>query len=133
VLALYREERHGHLVGVLNTDPKTQSLIFSALSTWVLGYPEQAARIIDAAHDHARRLGHPFDLCWALTVGAEVFDHQREPNELLKCVAEADRVGRENSLPFVTECMVLIHSGTALIRRGQAAEGVASLARGLAV
>src|SRR5262249_6646035 len=81
VLALYSEERHGHLVGLLNTDPKTTSLVFSALSTWILGHPEQAARIIDAAHDHARRLGHPLNLCWALTTGSRVLDHLGEPDE----------------------------------------------------
>ena len=62
VLALYSEERHGHLAGVLNADPKTTSLVFWALSTWMLGYPEEALRISGAARDHARRRGHPFDL-----------------------------------------------------------------------
>jgi predicted ATPase len=42
-------------------------------------------------------------------------------------------VGRENSPPFVTACLVPLHSGIALIRKGQLAEGTASLARGLAV
>jgi hypothetical protein len=133
VLMLYGEERHGHLVGVLNTDPKTQSLIFSALSTWVLGYPEQAARIIDAAHDHARSRGHPFDLGWALTFGAHVFDHLREPDEWLKRIEEGDRAGRENSLPVLTEICVPVSSGLALIRKGRVAEGIAVLERGIAV
>jgi predicted ATPase len=133
VLALYGEERHGHLLGILNHDPKTLSLVFSALSTWMLGYPEQAARISDAKEAHARRRQHPFDLGWALTSGAQLFDHLREPDELLKRVEEADRVGRENSLPFVTECRVPISSGIALIRKGRVAEGMASLEAGLAV
>src|SRR5262249_22757771 len=46
VLALYSEKRHGHLVGILNQDPKTVSLIFSASSTWMLGYPSQAIKIL---------------------------------------------------------------------------------------
>ena len=133
LLALYSEERHDHLSGILNHDPKSMSLVYSALSTWMLGYPEQAVRIIDAAHDHARRRGHPFDLGWALTVGAQVFDYLREPDEFLKRIDEADQLGRENSLPFVTECMVPVWSGIALIRKGQTAEGVALLKRGLAV
>jgi class 3 adenylate cyclase/tetratricopeptide (TPR) repeat protein len=133
VLALYSEKRHGHLVGVLNTDPKTQSLIFSALSTWVLGYPEQAERIIDVAHDHARRRGHPFDLGWALTFGAHVFDHLREPDEWLKRIEEGDRVGRENSLPVLTEICVPVSAGPALIRKGRVAEGIAVLESGIAV
>jgi hypothetical protein len=116
VLALYSEERHGHLVGILNTDPKSTSLIYSALSTWIFGYPAQAKRIIDAAHDHARRRGHPFDLGYALTLGALVFDYLREPDEVLKRVEEADCAARDNSLPYLTECLVPLYSGIALIR-----------------
>jgi predicted ATPase len=133
VLALYGEERHGHLVEVLNHDPKTVSSEWPAQSTWMLGYPEQALRISDAAHDHARRRGHPFNLGHALTNGALVFDFLREPDEWLKRIDEADRVGRENSLPFITECLVPLYSGIALIRRGRTAEGVALLKRGFAV
>ena len=134
VLALYSEERHGHLVGMLNRDPKTAGLVYSALSTWMLGYPEQALKMINAAYDHARQVRHPLDLGWALTVmGAEFFDHLREPEEMMKRVEEGDRVGRENSLPFWTECMVPIHSGIASIGEGKVAEGVASLERGFAI
>jgi class 3 adenylate cyclase len=133
VLALYSKEQHDHLIGILNIDPKTLSLIFSAQSTWMVGYPEQALRILDAAHDHARQVGHPFALGWALTTGAQVLDYLREPAEWLKRIEEADRVGRENRLPFLTESLVPIYSGRALIRKGQVAEGMASLERGLAV
>ena len=133
LLALYSEERHGHLAGILNHDPKSMSLVYSALSTWMLGYPEQAVRILDSAHDHARRRGHPFDLGWALTIGGEVFGFLGEPDEWLKRIDEADRVARENSLPYVAAFMVPLSSGTALIRKGQVAEGMALVERGLAV
>src|SRR6516165_5684924 len=133
VLALYSEERHGHLVGILNHDPKTFCLRFSAQATWIVGYPEQALRITDAKDAHARRRGHPFDLCWALTYGVVVLDYLREPDEMLKRIEEGDRLGRENSLPFVTECLAPQNLGTALIRRGQTAEGMALVERGLAV
>jgi hypothetical protein len=62
VLALYGEERHGHLARILNADPKTVASIFSAQVTWMLGYPEQAVRISDAKDAHARQCGHPFNL-----------------------------------------------------------------------
>jgi hypothetical protein len=108
-------------------------LVYSALSTWMLGYPEQALRFLDATHDHARRRGHPFDLGWVLSFGGHVFDYIGEPDEWLKRIEEGDRVGRENSLPLVTEHLVPAFSGIALIRKGEIAEGMASLARGLAV
>ena len=132
-LALYGEEPHVHLLGILNNDPKTIGLVFSALSTWMLGYPEEAVRISDAKDAHARRTGHPFDLGWALMQGADVFDFMREPDQGLERIEEADRLGREHSLPFLTECLVPFRSGIALIRKGQAAEGMALLRRGLAV
>jgi predicted ATPase len=133
VLALYSEERHGHLLGFLNTDPKTISLVYSAQSIWMLGYPEQAVKMTDAAHDHARQRGHPFNLGFALTTGAEVFDFLREPDEWLRRVEEGDRVGRANSLPFLTECRVPLCSGMALIRKGQGAVGIALLERGITI
>jgi predicted ATPase len=98
----------------------------------MLGYPEQAAQLREDGETHARRLGHPVDLGWALTAGSWLFDHLGEPDELLKRVEEADRVGRENSLPFLTDWMVPLFSGIALIRKGQVAEGMATLRRGFA-
>jgi class 3 adenylate cyclase/predicted ATPase len=133
VLALYTEERHGHVVNVINYDPKTVSLWYLAPLTWMLGYPEQAVKINDAKDTHARRLGRPFDLGFALTLGAMVFDFLREADEWLDRVKEADRVGRESSLAFLTECWVPICSGIALIRKGRFAEGTAALSAGLAV
>jgi len=133
LLALYSEEQHGHLAGILNHDPKSMSLAYSALSTWMLGYPEQAVRILHAAHDHARRRGHPFDLGWALTIGGEVFGFLGDPDEWLKRIDEADRVARENSLSFVAAFMVPLSSGTALIRKGQVSEGMALAESGLAI
>jgi hypothetical protein len=133
VLVLYNEERHGHLADILNQDPKTLSLVYLTLSIWMLGYPEQAVRISDGKDAHCRRRGHPFHLGWALTIGAEVFDYLREPEQWLKRIEEGDRVARENSLPFLTECLVPLGSGIALIRKGRTAEGMALLERGLTV
>jgi hypothetical protein len=98
----------------------------------MLGYPEQAVKMINAACDHARQVGHPFDLSWALTVGGQVFDHLSEPDERLSRAAVAERLGRENSLLFVTESLAPYSSGIALIQKGQTAQGMALLERGLA-
>jgi class 3 adenylate cyclase/predicted ATPase len=133
VLALYTEERHGPLVGLLNQDLKSFALTWMALSTWMLGYPEQAVKINDAKETHARRLGHPFNLSWCLTYGALVFEHVGEPEELLKRVEEGERVARENSLPFVREVLARLQYGVALIRKGEFTGGVASLRAGLAI
>jgi predicted ATPase len=133
MLALYSEERHGHLLGILSQDPKTGALIINAHSTWMLGYPAQALKISEATDANARRRGHPFDLGLALSFSAYFFDYLREPGEMMKRGEEIDRVGRENSLPVLTEWMAPYCFGIALIGEGKVAEGVASLEKGLAI
>jgi hypothetical protein len=131
MLSLYADDRHGHLSNLLGQDSKTEILAWKAVLSWMLGYPDQAVVISDAKDAHARRLGRPFDLGCALTVGARVFDLRHEPDEHLKRIQEAERIGRENSLPILTEVLVPIWMGIALIRQGQLEQGVASLRVGL--
>src|SRR5690349_20705491 len=45
VLSLYTEERHGHLVDILNHDVKTATLAFASRAIWMLGFHEQAVRV----------------------------------------------------------------------------------------
>lgn len=133
VLTLGTEQRRGRLADVLNQHPTTMASVHTADCTWMLGYPEQAIRISDEKDTAARRDGNPFNIGWALTRSAQLFDYIREPDEAQKCIQEAERLGYENSLPILTEMMVPWQSGIVLIRNGQIAAGVASLKAGLAV
>ena len=131
VLDLYDGKRHGHLVEILNHDPKTLVGTYASLHTWSLGYPDRAARMSDEKDAHARRRGHPFDLGFALTFGAEAFDHRCEPEELRMRAEECERLGRENSMPVLWALLAPVSYGVALIREGKAAEGIATLGAGL--
>jgi hypothetical protein len=124
VLSFYSEERHGDLANILNHDPKTMSLAFAASATWALGYPDQAIKISDAKDAHGRRCAHPFDLGWALSVGAQVYNHMREPQAAIRSSGEAHQLGAENSLPVLCAMFCPITSGIALIEDYKAAEGV---------
>ena len=97
----------------------------------MLGYPEKAIKISDTRDALARRRRHAFDLGFALTVGARLYDELAQPDEKLKRVAEAERLGREHNLPVLLAFQVPVDSGIALIRKGQLAEGMASLKAGL--
>jgi predicted ATPase len=132
VLFLYNEEQHRHLVHLFYIDPKTAALCWGANAVWMLGYPDQAAKMNDAGIAHARQLAHPFDLGWALTNGRIVFDHLGEQEERLVWAAEGEQLGREHSLPMLTEVLVPLDSGTALIHKSETGEGVALLEKGLA-
>ena len=131
VLALYDGEKHRKLVDLLNHDPKTLVGVYSSICTWMLGYSDRAVRLNDEKDAHARRRAHPFDLGFALTVGAEVFDYRCEPDELRKRAEECERLGRDNNMPVLWALLAPLGYGVALIREGKAAEGVAPLKAGL--
>jgi hypothetical protein len=127
VLALYDGEKHRHLADILNHDPRTDVVCLSSISTWMLGYPDRAARLSDEAIAHARWRAHPFDLGYVLTVGSEAFDHRCEPEEQRKRAEECERLGRENSMPVLWALLAPVSYGVALIREGKAAEGIGPL------
>jgi tetratricopeptide (TPR) repeat protein len=130
-LALYDEERHRHLVGILNQDLRTVVGAFSANATWMLGYPDRAVRLSNEAVAHARRAGHPFDLGWALTQGAQVFDYRCETEQLRRCAEECERLGREHSLPVLWANLAPSRLGVALIRECKFAEGILLVKTGM--
>jgi predicted ATPase len=127
VLALYDDEKHHHLVDLVNHDPKTVAGNYSSMSTWMLGYPDQAVRINNEKDTHARRLGHPFDLGFALTTGSGAFDFRCEPDRLRRHAEECDRLGRENSMPVFYAILAPIRLGVASIREAKPEDGIAPL------
>ena len=97
----------------------------------MLGYPDQAVRVSEENDAHARRLGHAFNLGWALTFGAVVFDYRCEPARLLESVSEADRFAREQGIPFLYDVMVPLWEGVAPLRSGQLSESISLLRLGM--
>ena len=133
VLDLYNDDRHFHLADILNQDPKTSVGIFGSISTWILGYPDRALRLNDEKDVHARRRGRPFDLGFALTMGAHEFDRRSEFEDLLKRADECERLGRENSLPMLWAMFAPFSYGQALILKGDPASGISPLKSAVAV
>jgi ATP/maltotriose-dependent transcriptional regulator MalT len=97
----------------------------------MLGYPDQAAQMSDQKDADSRRLGHPFDIGWALTWGTYVFDYRCEPDRLLARVHEADRIGREQSIPVLSKVLVPAGEGLARLRKRQLPEAISLLERGI--
>ena len=132
VLDLYDDEKYRHLADILNRDPKISACVFASICTWILGYPDRALRLNDEKDAHARRRGHPFDLGFALTIGAHQFDHRCQPEDLHKRAEECELLGHENSLPVLWAMLAPISYGLALIREGKLDEGIAPLKAGIA-
>ena len=64
-------------------------------------------------------------------MGAEVFNYRCEPKRLLERVSEADRLAREQSIPFIYQMLVLYSEGLARLRSGQLSESISLLRRGI--
>ena len=105
VMALYNEEKHHHLASIANVDPKTSAGIHISVGAWMLGYPDRAVQLSNANEAHAQRRGHPFDISWALTFGALVWNFRGESEESLARAEMADRLGRAHSLPFISDVL----------------------------
>jgi len=131
VLALYDPQHADRWMQVTASDFRTLVGIWSCQWTWMLGYPDQAVRLSDERDAYAQALGNAFNRAFALTLGAYVFDYRCEPERLLKHVGEADRLEREQSVPFMHEVMVPQVEGLARLRGGQLPEAVSCLRRGL--
>jgi class 3 adenylate cyclase/tetratricopeptide (TPR) repeat protein len=130
---LYDAKKHRHFVDTLNQDGKTVACLWGSICTWMLGYPDRALRLNEEKEAHARRLGHPFDLGFALVTGSLELDDRCKPEELRKRAEECERLGRENSLPVLWTMLAPRGYGMALIREGKIVEGIAQLKAGIAV
>jgi class 3 adenylate cyclase/tetratricopeptide (TPR) repeat protein len=131
-LALYDPQRAARWRELTGNDVRTAVGVFSSQALWMLGYPDQATQMSDQLEADSRQLGHPFDIGWAATWGAAyVFDYRREPDRLLARIHEADRIGREHSIPVLYQVLVPMAEGLAMLRKGQLLEAISLLERGI--
>jgi class 3 adenylate cyclase/tetratricopeptide (TPR) repeat protein len=127
IWATYDPVKHWHIAALTNTDPLTGDGIYRGQYLWMLGYPDQAIAACNAKDDNARRRNHPFDLAFALTLGAQLFGYLGEASQLLERTEEAERVAREHRLPLMSEVMAKISRGIAWLHAGRPRDSVALL------
>lgn len=127
----YDADRHHHIAELTNADPYTADGSYRCQALWILGRPDQAREVSDEKDAFARRRNHPFDLCFALTIGALTFDYRGEPDELLARVEEAIRVGRVHRVPLMSETMAQIIVGIAWLRSGRIGASIDQISHSL--
>jgi predicted ATPase len=127
---LYDPERHWELVSLTNTDPFTGEGIYRPQFLWIMGYPDQALAANQATEASARRRRHPFDLAFALTLGAQLFDFLCDFDALLKRTEEAERISKEYGIALLGEIMAEISRGVAWLRAGRLVDASTQLDRG---
>jgi tetratricopeptide (TPR) repeat protein len=131
VQRLYDPERHRALAALTNTDPFTGQGIYRAQFLWMMGYPDQALAANQATEANARRRGHPFDLAFALTLGAQLFDFLYDPDALQQRAEEAERIGEQRGIALLGEILAEISRGVAWLRAGRLVEALTQLDQGI--
>jgi predicted ATPase len=123
LIQVYDVEKHGHLVHTLGHDPKSLVLSWAGRWLYALGYPDRARQAALDQLELSRRLGHAFDLCWALTGGAEGLLLRGDTSLGRQWASEARAIAREHALKIMELQMVAEIEGEASIIDGDHANG----------
>jgi predicted ATPase len=128
---LYDPEKHGYLAYLFGYDLGILSLAFSAWDLWLLGSPDQAEERLDTAIAHARKIGHPHTLAFALVGAIAMQWFLRNREDIDKYVDELEPISYENGFIFWIG-HVLIYRGEQKVLAGDFEEGIAQMWEGVA-
>jgi predicted ATPase len=112
------------------TNPDVACRAQLALVLWVLGYPAPAAARSREAVVLARRLAHPYSLCYALTFAGTLQSLRHDPRQALAHGDEAVELAAAHGFPF-WQAMGAALAGWARAARSAHPEGVARMQQGL--
>jgi len=130
-LALYDPGSADQWIQMTGHDLRTFVEVYACQLVWIMGFPDQAAKLSDECVVRARGKGHAFNLVWALTFSAYVFAYRREPDRFLERLADADQIAREQGLTFIHEVSVPQARGIAALQNHHPAEAIALLRQGI--
>jgi class 3 adenylate cyclase/tetratricopeptide (TPR) repeat protein/ABC-type transport system involved in cytochrome c biogenesis ATPase subunit len=116
-----------HLVNIYTHDVKCFTLVWAGYHLWALGYPDQAKQATLQQLELARRLGHAFNLCVALTQGTQALTLCGETPLAQQWLGEANAIAREHAMTYFADGELPFWGGWALVEQGKYAEGYASL------
>ena len=129
-MALYDPLRHRSHAFVYGQDPGVACRSFAAMSTWMLGYPDQALQSIHEALTLAKELTHLLSLAFALTWAATVHQFRREAQVVEERAEAIKTLSTEHGFPFWLTFGTILQ-GWALTVQGKGVEGIAQVRQGL--
>jgi hypothetical protein len=84
----YYAQSQASLAFRYDLDPGVACLSWSALTHWLLGYPDQAVERMQQARLLARQLGHPYSQAFALSYASFLHHYRQEANAVLPMTEE---------------------------------------------
>jgi predicted ATPase len=129
VVEIYDEERDGPQVWTYNHDAKNLCQIYAAQYLWILGYPDQAARIDIERAAQARRLKHLFLTAFGDMWGGTVWIYRHDTVRHARILSDLVTTSREQGFPM-WEAGAYIYQGWWLVQNGEFARGAALIEQG---
>jgi predicted ATPase len=131
-MALYDSKHHRSHAFVYGQDPGIACRSFAVMPIWVLGYPEQALQSIRESLILAQELTHPFSLAYALQLAAVLHQFRREAQTVQERAEALMTLSIEQGFPHWLAYGTILR-GWARALKGEGAEGIAQMRRGLVV
>jgi class 3 adenylate cyclase/tetratricopeptide (TPR) repeat protein len=133
VLELYDPTIHEPLAGRWGHDARTSALNYLTHIYWLLGYPDQAYRLMERAFETSRRISHSGSIGQVHNYAGVMFaDLRRDSIGLQQSVDTTTAFLREHGLLGLYPTRLPFFQGMSLFGRGMPAEGLALAEQALA-
>jgi class 3 adenylate cyclase/tetratricopeptide (TPR) repeat protein len=130
-IALYDPDRHHtHAYDYGGHDTGVCACAHRAMTLWIVGLPDQAARTSKEAIERARRLEHPSSLAHAAWWTATLHQFLREPDACRGFCELTLRIAHEQGTKIFMMCPLLL--GWVLFDTGKISEGLQDMERAVA-
>ena len=131
VTDLYDAGQHSSLAYIFGMDPAVSGLSYNGVTSWCMGYPEQALDYSRRALGLARKLDHPSTLAHALTQSGVLAVFRRDPVALRERMETLLRLTTEKGV-VMFRAWGIIFRGCVLVDQGHPEEGSVQIRKGLA-
>jgi predicted ATPase len=126
----YTSDQRRALVFRMGHDPGL-SRLWTAVTLWLLGYPEQALTRLHKGLALAHELSHPYSLAWTQCFAAFVSQFRRDVQAVREQAKAAVALATEQGFPLLVAYGTSLR-GWALALHGQGEEGMAQVRQGIA-
>jgi len=129
-MALYDPQQHRAAAVLYGEDAGMACHLYAAWTLWYLGYPDQGLARSHEAVTLAQQSAHPFSLGVALACAAMFHQYRQEGRTAQEHAEAASSLATEQGFPHLRGHGPM-YRGWALVRQGQAREGIEPLRQGL--
>jgi predicted ATPase/predicted Ser/Thr protein kinase len=125
-LRLYDEKLERAIINYFGSDSRVITLSRLNWTLLVLGYPDQARKMLEKSLAACREIAHPFTACSAMLSLPQVYVELGEPQRALEIAEQALAIATDHGFPL-NHAYASMHRGHARARLGQSKEGIAEI------